>query len=1343
MFIKRPHGEHDKIIIDRWFKKGDGTMAWHGKVQPGLLLLLLSFVVISEATKSIGEYPIPTPRIKKYRYETAYACEGKTLKIECKEGELIKLIRANYGRFSITICNDHGNTDWSVNCMSPKSLQVLLRSCVQNDNSTCIIDVNNEVFGDPCPDTHKYIEVQYYCDATTTTTTVRPSPPWLITSQSPMWSTVKPSARPPPPPPKVSVTPPNRPASTTATTALTTRARHQANAPNTPPTPVQLPNNEEDRNTIPDEITTLPYTTTAPRRITYESTLPNTDISSVPSVIPLANDEDLPNHCAAKKVRGVQWNRTRVNETKTQTCPDGTQGFAKWHCVEINNSPQWSPQYPDLSECKSMWLASLDMRAARDPPISIASDLSKVTSSKTLYGGDMIITTRIIQKMTQKMSKDIQTFPDTRQREEIVTELLIDVAKTGSNLLDSSQHPSWRDLSYKEQMSVATSLLIGLEENAFLLADTVMSNKIVDKEFKNILLSVRVLDTKSLTTEVFPSNANTKWIASNDSIELPKGALLENSDGNFVRLVFIAFDRLEEILHWHPDTTDAANNKNVTRILNSKVISASLGKGRHIQLREPVKLTMKHLKVENVSNPTCVFWDYTTNAWSEEGCKVDASSSNNTHTVCLCDHLTNFAILMDVHAVYLPVQHEIALKVITYVGCVISIICLMLAVITFLVIKGIKSDRNTIHLNLCLCLFIAESIFLVGISQTQNRTLCGVFAGLLQYFFLCAFIWMFIEGFQLYVMLIEVFEAEKSRIKKYCCCAYGIPILIVGISALVYPQGYGTERHCWLQTDNYFIYSFVGIVMFILALNVIFLIMAIVMMCRHASASVSMKNKEHSRLASTSGKEENALQNKLQVHLAWLKGAFALVFLLGLTWTFGFLYLNEESVVMAYIFCVLNSLQGLFIFAFHCVQNEKIRKEYRKFIRKHSWLPKCLRCSKPGSGTNSSSGSSGMAKERRTSVYAGSNGNPSGTNSHSTDNSVLSPHGTSLQRGWNSQSCSNVNHVGKTPVTTSTSVNMAATLCRPICPGNFTPPPADLKSNTSTLPYIRNFCKNTALTPNMPKSVSTWGPLQKPHWKSYSRDSGHGGSEKEDSPRSHAIIADLRLNVNTNTSRRYMPGSEDAATQGGTLGPNSQQQIYNDYGMRMQNTIPHPKHLPLNQTLQPHGTRKKNGGTYKPGGYWSHHTYTEIFDGRQHRGLYEDDPVYEEIERNEIQVSDMSDEDGKRQSDMSRQSSRSYGDHRPLIPHSPGTDRGILDVKHNQAKEMHRYAGSAGAAELEPYRIRPNMYRGGGGSGTEAARSLAAVLDGETVVCHLEPPEMYLRDPYMSRTLGMPPYSES
>ncbi|XP_063929324.1 latrophilin Cirl isoform X4 [Zophobas morio] len=1210
-------------------------MAWHGKVRPGLLLLLFSFVVISEAMAK---------SIEVYRYETAYACEGKTLKIECKEGELIKLIRANYGRFSITICNDHGNTDWSVNCMSPKSLRVLHGRCTHYQN--CSIPASTSMFGDPCPGTHKYLEAHYQClPATTTTTTSRPSPPWLITSQPPMWNTVKPSARPPPAPPKVSATPPTR-LVTTVTSSTTT-----STSPQPPPAPPSDPEKDDEQEQeelpdknyhepikpIPDEITTLPYTTVTPKRVTSDSTYPNT-FNPAPSILPSWTKDSETNRCSPKTFRSIFWNWTKVNSTDIQPCPGGTTGFAKWRCVEVNSVPTWYPATPDLSQCRSVWLTSLEQRimAGRDPLVSITNDLAQVTSSKTLYGGDMMITTKIIQKMAQKMSQDIQTFPDTRQREAIVTEMLSDVVKTGSNLLDSSQHPSWRDLSYKEQMRVATSLLIGLEENAFLLADTVMRKKTVDQIVKNIMLSVRVLETKSVTTEVFPSD--NKWSASNDSIELSQGALQENSDGGLVRLVFVAFDRLEEILQWQPDSSET--NKNVTRMLNSKVISASLGKGRHIQLREPVRLTLRHLQTENVSNPSCVFWDYTSSAWLEEGCRVE--STNRSHTVCLCDHLTNFAILMDVHAIQLPIPHQIALKIITLVGCIISIICLILAIITFQLFRGLKSDRTTIHCNLCICLLIAELIFLIGIGQTENKIVCGVIAGFLQYFFLCAFIWMFFEGFQLYVMLIEVFEAEKSRVKWYYFFAYGLPLVIVLVSAAIYPQGYGTEQHCWLKTNNYFIYSFVGPVIVVLFLNLIFLGMAVVMMCRHASASVSIKNKEHSRLASTSGKEENALQTKFQAHLAWLKGAIVLVFLLGLTWTFGFLYLNQESVAMAYLFAFLNCLQGFFIFLFHCVQNEKVRKEYRKFIRRHSWLPKCLRCSKPSGGAGSSSGSSGLNKERRTSIYAGSNGNPSGTNSHSTDNSVLSPHAT---------------------------------------------------SNIS--------------------------------FKSYSRDSGHGGSEQEDSPRSHTIVADTRLN-NAKDARRQAYVSSDCNQ---AIMENNIQLNFPDYNRR-HDTIPHPKHLPLPQSLQPHGTRKKNGNFSKPGNHWPHHTYTEIYDGRSPRGLApEDDPVYEEIERNEIQVSDMSDEDGKRQSDMSRQSSRSYGDHRPLIPYSPGTDRSILEAV---KKEHNRYP-----QDVDGYRMRPNMYRG------DTVRSLAAVLDGETVVCHLEPPEMYPRDPYTSRTLVLPQYSES
>lgn len=57
---------------------------------------------------------------------------------------------------------------------------------------------------------------------------------------------------------------------------------------------------------------------------------------------------------------------------------------------------------------------------------------------------------------------------------------------------------------------------------------------------------------------------------------------------------------------------------------------------------------------------------------------------------------------------------------------------------------------------------------------------------------------------------------------------------------------------------------------------------------------------------------------------SWLKGAVVLVVLLGLTWSFGVLFISEESVVMAYLFTILNTLQGVFIFVFHCVMNEKV-----------------------------------------------------------------------------------------------------------------------------------------------------------------------------------------------------------------------------------------------------------------------------------------------------------------------------------------------------------------------------------------------------------------------------------
>lgn len=134
-------------------------------------------------------------------------------------------------------------------------------------------------------------------------------------------------------------------------------------------------------------------------------------------------------------------------------------------------------------------------------------------------------------------------------------------------------------------------------------------------------MEVRVLDTRNIGSdlEVFPNNiVEGRWTASTAHVELTRGALLENSEAGIVRLVFMAFNRLEEILQPQAEVPSVVTNddsqslpkRNTTRLLNSKIISASLGKGRHIQLSEPVRIYFRHLTLENVTNPTCVFWDY-------------------------------------------------------------------------------------------------------------------------------------------------------------------------------------------------------------------------------------------------------------------------------------------------------------------------------------------------------------------------------------------------------------------------------------------------------------------------------------------------------------------------------------------------------------------------------------------------------------------------------------------------------------------------------------------------------------------------------------------------------------
>jgi len=66
--------------------------------------------------------------------------------------------------------------------------------------------------------------------------------------------------------------------------------------------------------------------------------------------------------------------------------------------------------------------------------------------------------------------------------------------------------------------------------------------------------------------------------------------------------------------------------------------------------------------------------------WSEEGCSV--IYSNQTHTLCKCNHLTNFAILMDLKNSDREPLSIASNNMVMYISCIFSGICFLLAAIT-------------------------------------------------------------------------------------------------------------------------------------------------------------------------------------------------------------------------------------------------------------------------------------------------------------------------------------------------------------------------------------------------------------------------------------------------------------------------------------------------------------------------------------------------------------------------------------------------------------------------------------------------------------------------------------
>ncbi|XP_073716245.1 adhesion G protein-coupled receptor E3-like isoform X2 [Misgurnus anguillicaudatus] len=399
---------------------------------------------------------------------------------------------------------------------------------------------------------------------------------------------------------------------------------------------------------------------------------------------------------------------------------------------------------------------------------------------------------------------------------------------------------------------------------------------------------------------------------SNASIEIDLiGIASNNLNSGSAAVAFMSYNTMEDLLK--PDFFNTSDD--TVKTMMSTVISATLPTTLNKTLTKPVNFTLKHIReINNSGNLSCVYWNIS--EWIVDGCSVVKTNSN--FTVCSCLHLSTFALIMQTSRTSEDKSHPMEAMNVVFV--IVGLVFTSLALLTFAFCQWKPGVNNVARINLCISLLSAHLLFLLT-QQFINlikphKELCAVISGVLHFFFLSCFVWMFIEAVLLFICvknISEISSKQRTMLNKgfLIVIGYAIDFVIVGVSAGVVPEGYGSEK-CWIKEEKGIIWSFLGPVCFILAINTILFIGILI------SLKLSLKNLNHN------------VSHRRQTKITVFK-ILSQFLIFGCPWILGFFIHNSKMIEI--LFLILNSQQGTFIFIVFCVLNNEVRQQYVKWMR--------------------------------------------------------------------------------------------------------------------------------------------------------------------------------------------------------------------------------------------------------------------------------------------------------------------------------------------------------------------------------------------------------------------------
>ncbi|OCT82453.1 hypothetical protein XELAEV_18024983mg [Xenopus laevis] len=262
------------------------------------------------------------------------------------------------------------------------------------------------------------------------------------------------------------------------------------------------------------------------------------------------------------------------------------------------------------------------------------------------------------------------------------------------------------------------------------------------------------------------------------SVSVPKQVIEKAGSGKRLHVVTV---------HGTSVFKDAANST----VLGDKVIGVSVENTKVSNLCEDIMFNFEHEPVKTNLSPVCVFWNESTDGWSTFGCRTFPKEN---HTQCNCSHLTYFAVLMQYSSQKISEEHLVSLSVLTFVGCTISFLAALFTICwNFCTRKTHLNPTLNIHMNLLGAVLLLDFCFMSSavLGAFDLPSVCKGSGMLLHFAQLCMFTWMGIEGFNLYRLVVKVFDSTSFATKKLAVIGWGFPALIVLVIFLVDFEYYG------------------------------------------------------------------------------------------------------------------------------------------------------------------------------------------------------------------------------------------------------------------------------------------------------------------------------------------------------------------------------------------------------------------------------------------------------------------------------------------------------------------------------------------------------------------------